>query len=363
MQISISKAQEKKYHLTWPEFSLPYKSAFDLMSNFNFILTYGSKRLDFGMRQWAEVDQFPPFDPDDPYFPYETKNLYFSATNAIHMCESNQKCPWTVLPSCLSEKYFDHMLKKIKDYEHPRKKDKKSEYRFNKGMVYANLGVAQAAQMKIDEGFANILKALDEDRRYLTKPSEYELFLSKLFTQFEDKIVKRLSDYVARLGIKNDSKAPKFVDEFLASLTADQRAFFDYTFARIMQNWDVWHDKENRFTSNRLLAYIQDLCLFAEDLLKGKGFQDTLRPMIKTAFGIKCAPGRCEANRLKKLEENLCQHFKETDPTARCLRILLTLRNFSSHNISGGTKADYFYKKYENILMEILGAIFKIYGL
>jgi len=32
----------------------------------------------------------------------------------------------------------------------------------------------------------------------------------------------------------------------------------------------------------------------------------------------------------------------------------VTVRNFSSHNASGVTKADYFYKDYENILVEIL---------
>lgn len=62
----------------------------------------------------------------------------------------------------------------------------------------------------------------------------------------------------------------QFVKDFLDSLNNDQRALFDCTFARIMQNWEIWNEKENGFTANRLLAYTQDFCLFNEDFLKSK---------------------------------------------------------------------------------------------
>jgi hypothetical protein len=224
----------------------------------------------------------------------------------------------------------------------------------------------QASQRKIDEGFANIRKALDEDRGYSTPQAQkYALFRRELFTQFENDYVKKeLLNIVVKLGIQSENEAPRYVDKFLESLKIDQRAFFDYDFARIMQNVDIWHDKENRFTSNRLLAYSQDLCLFAEDLLRKKRVKGKqLGELIKNGFGID-DQRNCGADSLKELGKNLRHHFtKEKDFKIRCLKILLTLRNFSSHNISGGTKDDYFYKKLEIILMEIFRAIFEIYGL
>lgn len=69
--------------------------------------------------------------------------------------------------------------------------EKDNEYNHNKGMVYANLGISQAIQLRIDEGFANILKALDEDRGYLgegKKPAS-EFFKTRLFRQLERIIV------------------------------------------------------------------------------------------------------------------------------------------------------------------------------
>jgi hypothetical protein len=366
MEISISEEQKKKYYPTLNELTVSLKSALDLKTNLELILRYGLERLDFGMRQWAEVDKFPSFNHKKPYVPYDTKDLYFLATNAIYLRGPNQQDPWKVLPPCLGEIYFSYMVRRIREYENSHK-NRNRGYRFNKGMVYANLGVTQASQKKMDEGFANILKALDEDAGY-SKPEarRYALFRRELFSQFEkDYVIKDLSKYVSKLKIKNENEAPMFVKRFLKSLSADQRSFFDYNFARIMQNLDIWNDKENRFTSNRLLAYSQDLCLFAEDLLRRKEIEGrTLDKLIKKAFPkVRHALDNCGAKSMKELSKNLRNHFKETDLDLRCLRILLTLRNFSSHNIAGGTKASYFYKEYENVIIEIFRAIFKIYRL
>jgi len=352
MDISISDVQKAKYLPALHEFSTSYKAALDIRSNLAFLIHYGRERLDFGMRQWSEVDGFPLFDYNDPYIPYEAKNLYFTAANAIYIRQPNEMCPWNILPESLNEIYFKNMLEGIKEYE-------KGGYRFNKGMAYANLGVAQAAQMKLDEGFANILKALIEDRGYSpdTAP-EHGLRKNPLFLQFEERfVIDQLSLYVVKLGLREENKASNFIEEFLASLKDDQCLFFECTIVRIIQNWEIWQEKANNFTSNRLLTYIQDLCLFTEDLLKSKGFKGTLRPMIKEAFGVVCEKG-CRAD---SLNDNISKHMDEKDIDAKCLRVLLTIRNFSSHNIAGGTSRDYFYKYYDEILMEILRAIFKIH--
>jgi hypothetical protein len=366
MQVSISEDQKRKYHPTLHESSIPLKSALDIMSNLDLILSYGLDRLSFGMQQWAEVDKFPSFDYKDPYIPYELKNFYSLATNSLFICKPGEKCPWTILPPSLCEIYFDTMLKTIKDYEHSYKNEKKSEYNFNKGMVYANLGVAQASQMKIDEGFANILKALIEDFGYSSsnKP-EFDTFKRILFTQFENRYVKEhLMTIIPKLNILGVSQVEQFVNDFLDSLNDDQRAFFNFTFARIIQNWGVWKDKENSFTANRLLAYTQDFCLFNEDLLKSKISKRvlktksywTLKDLIPKKFP-KINIANCGANTMDELDNKLPAELKRQDPKEKCLRILLTLRNYSSHNIRSGTGSDCFYACYEEIFRELVRAM------
>lgn len=181
MKISVSENQQGKYSLILHESSIPLGFALAIEKNLKLLIDYGLERLDFGMTQWAEVDKFPSFNYDVPHDPYVTKDFYFSATNAIFVRDpKKQICPWNVLPSSLSEIYFEKMLKLIKEYENRFKSLYNSEYHFNKGMVYANLGVMQAAQRKIDEGFANIRKALDEDKGYLAPQAQKVLSFGEI---------------------------------------------------------------------------------------------------------------------------------------------------------------------------------------
>jgi len=93
-----------------------------------------------------------------------------------------------------------------------------NSYNHNKGIVYANLGIAQDAQKRIDEGFVNILKALDEDREYLEKgrnPAQ-EFFNSKLF---KEKMIIRspLENQITHLRIEGEA-CPN-AEEFLNGLS------------------------------------------------------------------------------------------------------------------------------------------------
>jgi hypothetical protein len=104
--------------------------------------------------------------------------------------------------------------------------ERKYEYNHNKGMVYANLGISQAAQKKIDEGFANILKALDEDRGYLEDKPELVIFNNTLFRQTERLIVVNHLESQLDILTKGGETSPKAYD-FLNSLSdPDQRIFF-----------------------------------------------------------------------------------------------------------------------------------------
>lgn len=342
-----------KYSVTLYEFADFFRSAQHLKAELNFLLWYGKKRLIYNMREWKNVDRKPTFTQNDPPYPYDVKNLYVNAVNNLWY-----ETLWAFRPE-LSEIYYSELLQSIKKFEI------NENFRFNKGIVYGNLGVAQAAQMKLDEGFANILKALIEDAGYSTNRPEYNLFRRKLFTQFEERYVKKyLQKIITLLNIDDIPSTERFVEKFLELLNDDQRVFFDYTFARIMQNWNIWKDKENAFTANRLLAYTQDLCLFIEDFLKSKTPSSilsnktywTLKDLLTQAFPSIELEG-CSANTINELDNKLTSDLDRQNQPEKCLRILLTLRNYSSHNIKSGTSANCIYARYTEILHELIRAL------
>jgi hypothetical protein len=328
------------------------KPAFDIVADYSYLQELGKRILQQNMRYCKEKVGLLSYDPDNPYDDYDCKNMYFSAANDL--------CQYSLWQHGLydfSEKYYQTMLLTIKQFE------KDNTYNHNKGMVYANLGIAQAVQGRIDEGFANILKALDEDRGYLQKgknPAQ-EIFDSRLFTQLEKTIV--LDSLEKRLAsLRSEEATCPSAKDFLKSLSdPDQRIFFEYTYAKIMDNHEVWKEKPNRFSANRMLAYLQDMCLFAEDLIKKKGYSGMLNSLISSAFsGIDLAG--CGADSYRDLNDKLEKMYAETNKRDKALRMLLTLRNFSSHNISSGEKNDFFFRDFDKVFNEILRAIMHIFS-
>ena len=143
------------------------KSARNIANNFDFIARSGVEALRQGMKKAKK------FDPDNP--DCSKKNDYFNEANNYCMVSL-----WQLKLYDLCERYYAILLEEIRTYE-----DKKTT-NFNKGMVYANLGVTKIVQGKIDEGFANILKALIEDEPCHKKDSSVLVFKNPLFKQFED---------------------------------------------------------------------------------------------------------------------------------------------------------------------------------
>ncbi len=343
----------KKYSHTFSELADFLKSVVHLKADLDFLLKYGLERLDFGMHQWKDADRKPSFNVATPPYVYREKNLYIDAANNLWY-----KTMWRFSPQ-LNEIYYNMLLERVKEYE------TNQNFRFNKGIVYANLGVAQSAQMKIDDGFANILKALIEDSGYSASTPQHAVFRGGLFRQFERLFVKnRLQKAISELGMNATSPVGPFTQSFLDSLNNDQRTFFDYTFALIMHNLEIWKEKENGFTANRLLAYVQDFCLFNEDLLKSKISQTvlstrsywTLKNLIPQKFSRISLKG-CAANDMTELDRELPQNLSRQRQPAKCLRILVMLRNYSSHNVSGGTSRNCFFARFEEIFAELVRAL------
>lgn len=327
------------------------KIAFDINANYSFIENLGKETLIQNMKYCKDVLKSPSFDPNNPYPVYNDKNKYFSATNEL--CQYSL---WHFHLYGFAEQYYSVMLETIKKFE------KENSYNHNKGIVYANLGISQAAQMKIDKGFANILKALDEDRGYIKDKPESAFFIYRLFRQTERLIVVGPLESQLKI-LKKDNEICPTAYTFLKSLEdPDQRIFFEYTFIKIMENYSVWQEKPNRFSANRMISSIQDMCLFAEDFLKKKGYIGMLKKLIDSAFSGIDLQG-CGAESYEELNDKLEQFLNDRNKKERALQILLTLRNFSSHNISAGESSDFILQQFAEIFTEILRAIIHIHQL
>lgn len=359
MYISVSEGEKTsadKYLENKEEVARFYESARGMMDALNSLFRQGIERLDFGMNQWRNVDKKPSFEATTkpPPYSYDEKNYYINASNNMWYVYLWQGMR---LPPAISELYYAALLNRIMEFM-----KNNDGFDFNKGIVYANLGVAQSAQKKLDEGFANIFKALIEDSSYsANEKTQYDLHRRDLYTQFEKVyIIEPLENIISQLGVPGISSIETFINSFLEELNDDQRSFFDYTFAKIMQSLEIWKEMENGFTANRLLAYTQDLCLFSEDFLKSK-FSNPyprwlLDDLVREA-GFSVNLRGCGAASMADFDTKLSLELGSTSQPDKCFKILLTIRNYSSHNVGGGTSANRFYACYDEILSELIRAM------
>jgi hypothetical protein len=353
----LSETEKKKaiddLHSPLQNYLLFSKPSFDIVANYQYIENLGKRILLQNMKYCKDTLKLPSFDPVKPYEDYDCKNLYFSAANKL--CQFSL---WRQGLYPFAAKYYRIMLAEIKQFESA------NDYNHNKGMVYANLGIAQAIQLRIDEGFANILKALDEDRGYFQqgrKPVE-EFFNLYLFQQLEKKLV--LDPLVGQINVlKGEGESCPTAEEFLKGLAdPHQRIYFEYTYAKIVENHKVLNEKPNDFSANRLIAYLQDMCLFAEDFLKKKEYTGELHQLLSTAFSPIDLSG-CSTYSNEELNDTVENLYGETNKRDRALRILYTLRNFSSHNIAACESGDFIPRNFSEVFNEILRAVILIYNL
>jgi hypothetical protein len=248
-----------EYNAEKNEYQEFINNAEEMKAKLNSLIQYGKVRLKMGMKAWKDSGK-PTYNPcakKKPY-PYPEKNYYVNASNNLWI-----NVAWDYY-SQIDEIYYSSLLEQIKKFS-----IQNGNFNFNKGIVYGNLGVAQSDQMKLDEGFANILKALIDDAPYSVTMPQTNLWKSPLFEQFEKQYVRiPLSEIIAELKDSRIPSADFFVDTFLNSLNDDFRVFFEYTFIQVNHNYLIWEEKENGLSANRMLAYTQDLCLFNEAFLK-----------------------------------------------------------------------------------------------
>jgi hypothetical protein len=245
-------------------------------------------------------------------------------------------------------------------------------------MIYANLGVSQVAQGKIDEGFANILKAQIEDEPYHKTDSSKSVFNLELYSQFEDGKAGQegIKDYILKHSQLYQTEESKTIDKaflsgLVSSLDTDSHILFISVVEKIRRHFIIFDDKDNRFTRLQIFLCLQDLCLSIENALKTKNkkkgmMKELLDGLFSTTSGrprgwkptFDANYGFTTSHDETEFENNLKEIFNLPDSKARRLLVCCTVRNFSSQNLDVGN--NWVFQKanitsiFDNILSSML---------
>lgn len=341
------------------------KSALNIHNNLSFLIRTGVGLL------LEDMKKAPTFDPTNPP-EYSDKNEYFN--NANNICRVSL---WELGLYDLWEKYYSFLLKEIRKYENDNTTN------FNKGMVYANLGVAQVAQDKIDEGFSNILKAHIEDEPYHRTDPSKSVFSLKLYSQVENGFGGRegTKDFILKHSQLYQTEETKpidiaFLTNLVASLDVDSHILLVSVVEKIRRNFEILADKDNRFTRLQILLNFQDLCLSIENALKVKNnISRELKSLLDNLFSPRRLGTRprwkqifddnytqfCHATSITELRTNLNGITDTiTNSKARRLMIFCLIRNFSAHNLDVGD--DIVFQNKELIVDNLISSILFLHG-
>lgn len=311
------------------------------------------------------MDLYPPFDSSKPY---DEKNQYFQAVVELSLSSPFFLSAALKAPA---ERYYGSMLDAIVKYENQNDKV------FNKGMVYANLGIAQIANGNLDEGIHHLLMADREDADFaVSSPSILE---GPLWQQFEsphviNNLVQLNSDANASLHFQ---VTEAFIQSMLRGMDLQDRLFIEATIWTVFNNLDFNKRNFNDYTRGRLLSGLKDFCLLSESLLRKKQInigkiqansRITLGGLLTNAVGGLGIgypdPGlQVSAQSLIDFLENL-ENIMQTSPSPEIRRIycLHLVRNFTGHHfdVSSHIRSNRhheFFDLYESALVNILSAI------
>ncbi len=208
--------------------------------------------------------------------PYEEKNHYIYKANTLFGLKIMDMISKNDLHPFYADLYYTFLIRLIKQYE-----DKNHKH-FNKGIVYANLGISQIDQGKFDQGIANLLTAEWEDRE-IANPKEFILD-SILWKQFERKVFIYFIGYGNKNGI-NFTVDNLFVEKLFKDIDREDRIYLQGTILVLLDNIELNKIAPNNFTYGRLYSMLKDLCLLIESLLHKKqtslgNSQKTLHPLL-----------------------------------------------------------------------------------
>lgn len=288
----------------------------------------------------TNLKDYPSFDPTAPY---PEKNAYFEkiSSETSHLFGYDGLIP-------AAEQFYRKMVDTILEYE------KQNGKNFNKGIVYANLGIVLIAHANLDEGIHYLLLADKEDSPYQHNP--HDILNSILWKQFED---RRIVPHLLQLNVHPDASLHFPIDEafilnFLTRLELPDRLLLETTLWMIYRNIEFSQVNSNDYTRGRLFSGLKDLCLLTESLLRKKQrLQSIVNPntqvTLVTLFnnvlpglgiGYPQAGLPMGANSLQDFVNNVERILiSASSPEIRRIYCLHLVRNFTGHHFDVSSQA------------------------
>jgi len=271
----------------------------------------------------------------------------------------------------VAELYHKSLLQCILDYEAHNNK------LFNKGMAYGNLGVAQIAGGKIDQGVSSLLAADVEDQDFIHHHDAHHILDGSLWEQFEDTQVFLCLDRLSRAQRtgRNIPRNHAGLKAFMKSLELPDRLVLETSVWAANDNWQHAQRARNavHFRS-RLLTILWSVCWLIESLLR------------KSRAGKSYLAGQQKHVKLNALVCALAgKHASYPDPAgykggaettdefvtyagqilagkgkheARSLHCLVLTRNYISHHFDPMPSGQDWFPIYPKVLGMVLGAMF-----
>lgn len=309
-----------------------------------------------------DMERYPSFDPTRPY---DEKNAYFARTQELGHPLFPLRSFW------VAELYYAAMLDAILAYEQASGKH------FNKGMVYANLGIAQMVIGKVDAGIAHLLTADVEDAPFVH--DDHGILNSRLWRQFErpyvfDYFISFNGDPNAALSFTVNEQ---FLDDLFRGMEKQDRLFLECTIWALRENLGQNGLCPNVYTWGQLYSGLKDLCLLTESLLRKRQIQDgtiahaariTLGGLLQNALsgqsiGYPQNGLSTSANDLQEFVNNL-ENILTNANNAELRRVycLHLVRNFTGHHFDPSDRVTSpdgrtFFDMYESALVNALSAI------
>lgn len=242
-----------------------------------FLEMYGEMQAIGNALLEGDITKYKPYNHEKPDGSYDEKNAYFNQANFVGMPLLN------VGMTGISKIYYWKLLNQISMFE-------KSNFKVNKGMVSANLGVSDLAEGDIDGGIAHLLWAGYEDRAWVQGPYACDIFQRKLYTQFANGETRGGSSQFGgpaphvmletAIQAYNTIASTKFTkDNIFGELkdSDEHRAILEGALWTIARNLPILEEEyvtifdkkqNNIYTRLRLFNGLVDLCRFIELRIK-----------------------------------------------------------------------------------------------
>lgn len=301
---------------------------------------------------------------------YSAKNDYFSRANNLGMAALWGQPIKILLDSGhvlefsgwdAVKQYDEAMRLLVERYEQETGK------RFNKGMLYANLGVAMIVSGQRESGIFHMMAADYEDRDFIKPGLARSIVDSDLWTQFErldfqDWIPDALAD-VAEFPVHPTEQQ---CSDLLGRIKSpEERLFLTSAIMQVRQHL-VKAQEGNSFSISEVFSGLRDLCTFVEHRVRRtlsiegmmKGLLEAFLKKYRsgTSFSLKGSNSTDCATAVINISTAL-----RSSPEDRSLNVLYVLRNFTSHQLvtdPTDPQRPAFVALAEKCLKHIVGALF-----